>query len=63
MLFFEDIEIGHRRDIGTYHFSAESIKNFAANSIRSASTSTRRRARIRCSAGSQPPAGMSARPA
>src|SRR5579864_7370556 len=30
MPFFEEIEIGHRRDIGTYTFTAESIKTFAA---------------------------------
>ena len=30
MRFFEDIEIGHRREIGTYDFTAESIKTFAA---------------------------------
>jgi acyl dehydratase len=30
MWFFEDIEIGHRRDIGAYTFTADSIKTFAA---------------------------------
>lgn len=30
MRFFEEIEIGHRRDIGAYTFTAESIKAFAA---------------------------------
>ncbi|QQN63611.1 MaoC family dehydratase [Bradyrhizobium diazoefficiens] len=30
MRFFDDIEIGQRRDIGTYNFTAESIKTFAA---------------------------------
>ena len=30
MRFFEDIEIGHRREIGAYTFTAESIKVFAA---------------------------------
>lgn len=30
MRFFDDIEIGQRRDIGTYDFTAESIKAFAA---------------------------------
>src|SRR5882724_8350366 len=30
MPFFEEIEIGHRREIGAYHFTAESIKIFAA---------------------------------
>lgn len=30
MRFFDDIEIGQRRDIGTYNFTAESIKAFAA---------------------------------
>src|SRR3954453_13056982 len=30
MAFFEEIEIGYRREIGAYHFTAESIKNFAA---------------------------------
>jgi len=29
MPFFEEIEIGHRREIGTYTFTAESIKAFA----------------------------------
>ena len=30
MPFFEEIEIGHRREIGAYTFTAESIKTFAA---------------------------------
>jgi acyl dehydratase len=30
MRFFEDIEIGHRREIGAYTFTAESIKTVAA---------------------------------
>ncbi|MBR0841842.1 MaoC family dehydratase [Bradyrhizobium liaoningense] len=30
MRFFEDIEIGQRREIGSYTFTAEAIKNFAA---------------------------------
>src|ERR1700761_1662515 len=30
MPFFEEIEIGHRRDIGSYKFTAELIKKFAA---------------------------------
>ena len=30
MPFFEEIEIGHRREIGTYTFTADSIKTFAA---------------------------------
>ena len=30
MRFFDDIEIGHRREIGAYNFTAESIKTFAA---------------------------------
>jgi acyl dehydratase len=30
MKFFEDIEIGHRRDLGRYTFSAEDIKQFAS---------------------------------
>ncbi|EIG59197.1 acyl dehydratase [Bradyrhizobium sp. JR4.1] len=30
MPFFEEIEIGHRREIGAYTFTAESIKAFAA---------------------------------
>src|SRR5438270_11297386 len=30
MWFFEEIEIGHRREIGAYTFTAESIKAFAA---------------------------------
>jgi len=30
MRFFEEIEIGHRREIGAYTFTAESIKTFAA---------------------------------
>jgi acyl dehydratase len=30
MWFFEDIEIGQRRDIGAYTFTADSIKAFAA---------------------------------
>jgi acyl dehydratase len=30
MRFFEDIEIGQRRDIGSYTFTAEAIKKFAA---------------------------------
>ena len=30
MPFFEEIEIGHRREIGTYTFTAEAIKTFAA---------------------------------
>ncbi|GAA0007199.1 MaoC family dehydratase [Bradyrhizobium diazoefficiens] len=29
MPFFEEIEIGHRREIGAYTFTAESIKTFA----------------------------------
>ncbi len=30
MPFFEEIEIGHRREIGAYTFTADSIKTFAA---------------------------------
>lgn len=30
MGFFEEIEIGHRREIGAYIFTADSIKTFAA---------------------------------
>ncbi|MES1149889.1 MAG: dehydratase, partial [Bradyrhizobium guangdongense] len=30
MRFFEDIQIGQRRDIGSHTFTAEAIKNFAA---------------------------------
>src|SRR5437588_4582262 len=30
MPFYEEIEIGQRREIGTYTFTADSIKNFAA---------------------------------
>jgi acyl dehydratase len=30
MWFFEEIEIGRRREIGAYNFTAESIKTFAA---------------------------------
>ncbi|MBR0851849.1 MaoC family dehydratase [Bradyrhizobium diazoefficiens] len=30
MWFFEEIEIGRRREVGTYTFTAESIKKFAA---------------------------------
>ena len=30
MRFFEDVEIGQRREIGAYTFTADSIKNFAA---------------------------------
>jgi len=30
MRFFDDIEIGQRREIGTYTFTAEAIKTFAA---------------------------------
>jgi acyl dehydratase len=30
MLFFEDIEIGRRRDVGSFTFTADGIKKFAA---------------------------------
>jgi acyl dehydratase len=30
MFFFEDIEVGHRREIGSFTFTAEEIKRFAA---------------------------------
>jgi len=30
MRFFEDLEIGQRRDVGSFTFTAESIKQFAA---------------------------------
>ena len=30
MRFFEDIEVGQRRDIGSFTFTAEDIKRFAA---------------------------------
>jgi acyl dehydratase len=30
MFFFEDIEVGHRREIGSFTFTAEEIKKFAA---------------------------------
>jgi len=30
MRFLEDIEIGHRRELGSYTFTAEAIKRFAA---------------------------------
>jgi acyl dehydratase len=29
MRFFEDMEIGHRREVGSYTFTAEAIKRFA----------------------------------
>jgi acyl dehydratase len=30
MNFFEDIEVGHRRELGSFTFTAEAIKKFAA---------------------------------
>jgi acyl dehydratase len=30
MRFFEDMEIGHRREVGSYTFTADAIKRFAA---------------------------------
>jgi acyl dehydratase len=30
MFFFEDIEVGHRRELGSFIFTAERIKTFAA---------------------------------
>jgi acyl dehydratase len=30
MSFFEDLQVGQRRDLGTYTFTAEAIKTFAA---------------------------------
>ena len=30
MRFFEDMEVGHRREIGSFTFTAEAIKRFAA---------------------------------
>ena len=30
MQFFEDIEIGQRRELGSFNFTAELIKKFAA---------------------------------
>ena len=30
MRFFEDIEVGQRREIGAFTFTAEDIKRFAA---------------------------------
>ena len=64
MRFFEDIEIGQRRELGSFTFTAELIKQFAS-AVRSAAAfiSTRRRAANRCSAGSRRRAGMSDRSA
>ena len=44
MRFFEDIEIGQRRELGSFTFTAELIKKFA-RAIRSAALSSRRRGR------------------
>ena len=42
MRFFEDIEVGQRRELGSFTFTAELIKKFAAP-VRSAALSSRRR--------------------
>ena len=40
MRFFEDIEVGQRRELGSFTFTAELIKKFA-RAVRSAALSSR----------------------
>ena len=63
MPFFEEIEIGHRRDIGAYTFTAEYIKKFARQFDPQRFHLDEEEGRTRCSAGSPRRAGMSARSA
>ena len=62
MRFFEDIEIGQRREIGTYTFTADRSR-LAAKFDPQRFHLDEEEGKTRCSAGSRPRAGMSARPA
>ena len=63
MRFFEELEIGARRELGSFTFTAEAIKKFAAQFDPQAFTLTKRRDAGRCSAVWRHQVGMSGRSA
>ena len=63
MRFFEDMEIGQRREVGSFTFTADAIKKFAAQFDPQRFHLDEEEGANRCSAGWRPRAGMSGRSA
>ena len=63
MHFFEDLEIGQRRELGSFTFTADGIKKFARQFDPQRFHLDEEEGANRCSAGSRHRAGMSDRSA